>query len=721
MRINVSKSNNILSTVDLTVEVEGLDNGFISFLVGRSSECHIQLDDKKISREHLKLTFENKKWSLEQLSESTPFRINGEIKRNYVLDSADIITLGPYSIEFIFDQTLNRRLDDSQVPIESSVVDDDIDDLETLDDIELGVEVTQEIEELQDDDNEESFTVEENDDFLNNSSSESSETSDDDIFGNEEGVELDNLNDDGFDDDSYEMEEFDDEKTQVFSGFLSFELEIFGEFAPYDKYLIENEEVFIGRDPQKCQIVLNDPEVSSVHAVVKKNRVICSLEDLKSGNGTLLDGKRINKVNLENRDEFIIGSTTFTIKIGSSFLKKEEQSLMPVEENQFVEVEEVVEVGTDFEGVPEVEEGGSQSLFSKESLQDPEKRKKILIILVVLIGVWVLLDEESADAPQTKAKIKKAKVVTKTDKLKKKFFPEDLEFLSSTYELAKELHNSSRYAEAMTEMEKILPMDKNYKNLLQIYELSKIGLKRLEEQEKLRQAEIERVLRVKKIKELVSKAKVATKARSVEVAEALFQEIMSIDPENTDITLMKRELDSWKRKKEKKALEEAEKISERKRQVRLLAPGKNLYLKEEWHKVIVKLQSYLNLKDIDEDLVKSATTMFNESKTNLEGRVNPLLGKARSLREGQDLKGAYEVYKSILDFHPNHREALIEMDDIRTKLHNRSKKAYREAIISESLSLFNDAKEMFQEVQQISPSDSDYYEKATEKLKDYID
>ena len=61
------------------------------------------------------------------------------------------------------------------------------------------------------------------------------------------------------------------------------------------------------------------------------------------------------------------------------------------------------------------------------------------------------------------------------------------------------------------------------------------------------------------------------------------------------------------------------------------------------------------------------------------------------------------------------------MNAIREKLTIRSRKIYREALISESLSLFNDAKEKFQEVQQIAPSDSDYYKKATAKLKDYLD
>jgi len=91
------------------------------------------------------------------------------------------------------------------------------------------------------------------------------------------------------------------------------------------------------------------------------------------------------------------------------------------------------------------------------------------------------------------------------------------------------------------------------------------------------------------------------------------------------------------------------------------------------------------------------------------------------LREGQDLKGSYEQYMEVLKHDPSHKEALDEMDEIRDILHLRSSKLYREAIIDESLSLFEATKEKLQEVQQISPIDSEYYRKATNKLRKYLD
>ena len=70
---------------------------------------------------------------------------------------------------------------------------------------------------------------------------------------------------------------------------------------------------FIGRDSKTSQIPLTDPEVSSQHAVITKHGGTIELKDLESGNGTLLNGVRIIEEQLKSGDEFIIGSTTFTL------------------------------------------------------------------------------------------------------------------------------------------------------------------------------------------------------------------------------------------------------------------------------------------------------------------------------------------------------------------------------------------------------------------------
>ena len=748
MKLNVSKNNISVGEFDLTSELTMAGQG-LSFLIGRSKECHVCLDDKMVSREHAQLSFDGTSWKIKQTSEFGKVFVNGNDIDEVEVTNGDMLTIGPFSIICFITPSVNKAPGHEETPVEEEVpsmtetiavgsVDEDI--------------VSDEIEDLTPSESEpesEDIVVEE--DTLENGGTSSIGESTSFFSGENNDVEFPDDNDgtetfgedvseEGFEeeydeyglDDDYE----EDDKTQVLQSFASFFLELFGENAPYDRYNVEDQEVIIGRDPAKCQIVLNDPEVSSTHAKLKKNNITCMLEDMQSGNGTLLNGERVNQAVLTNNDEFIIGSTTFTFRVGSDFLEKEKDRLMPVEENQTVEVEEVVEVDADYEGddaLGEIEgdgfgaatDNGPKSLFSKEALKDPAQRKKIIYIVVGLLLAVVFLtddpvpDESAANKKKNEQLSNQPKKTLNTPKIQLK--PEQKEFVDSQYLLAQDLLASGKYEQALIEIERLRQVIPEYKNSNQIYNNAKEGLARIEEAEKKKREEIRRAERKVKIAKLLVKAKEAVKGRQETYARSLFQEILSLDPENYDVPQLKLELDEWRKEQDRISVEKAQREAERKRQETALEPGKSFYLKGEWHSATLKLEIFLKLQGMDDDLVKSATEMLNESKENLNNIVGPLLGKARSLNEGQDLKGAYETYNKILEFDPTNKEALNEMDQIRDRLTLRSKRIFREAIIAESLSLFNEAKEKFQEVQQVSPMDSEYYLKATEKLKDYLE
>lgn len=743
MKLAVSKNNEFVDTYDFSSEIKELESQEFSCFLGRAESCLIQLNDHKISREHAQLTYEKGIWNIRNISQIGTFLVNGSAVNEKVLSHGDIIALGDYSLMV----TIPLEQD---LPAVAAI--EDIVEEATLEP-DLTDEIAPESEKLEDEPDEitSEFAAGGDDEVLDELNSDMSQefTDSDDAQDenyNEYGDDAQNeYADDGYsnsDDEAYSEDDseggFDNDSTKVFSGFTKVYLELFGENIPFEKFELSDGEYLIGRDPDKCQIVLDDAEVSSVHAQITKKNVLCSLKDMNSANGILLNGARIETGDLVNGDEFIIGSTTFTYTVSSSFFKEASDSLMPVAENQVVEVEEIVEVDEDdpeYDSI-DFEDGNNSDASSsggglKANWTDPVKRKKLIYGLVILVVLWVVLDDDSGSAKKKGAvkpkdvksnslvKKKKSNSKVRLGKGKKQvtLTSEQKEFVEATYQVAQERLAENAYQEAVLELNKIFSITPDYKESKTIYEVAKNGLAKLEELERKKQKEIDDKIRAAKVKKLVEKAKETVKRREEEVSKALFNQILELDPENFDVPQLKIELDAWVREKERGELEKAQKEAERKRKISQLSPAKSLYIQKKWNVAIIELSKFLSIKDMDEDLTKDATDMLEKSKRNLDNLVAPMLGRARSLKEGQDLKGAYEVYKKILDFDPGNKEALKEKVQIKDKLTIRARRVYRKALISESLSLFQEAKELYQEVQQISPSDSEYYIKASDKLK----
>ena len=749
MRLTVLKNNVPINSV--LVETPDASEKY-EIYVGRSDDCHVQIDDPLISRHHFVLKNDNGMWFCHKLTQLGVVSINGQVSAKLELHENDEIKCGPYSLMIsemggivqkryqpgpVHDEQASRDLtpplrDQYSAPkIPSSAIATDIGlddfadaaDLSPAMDDDLGdTEVLSPVEQLEESPLEESPELEENN-FLNDSH-------DEDAAPPEE-TSLDS--DSGFSDSSLEeysgeaslTENSAQEATTFFKAFVNYQLVLFGDYAPYDRYQIDSTEVFIGRDPKKCQIVLDDPEVSTVHAVLRKTLIDVTLEDLNSSNGTILNGERINKAHLSTGDEFVIGSTSFTLETKSDLLDAESGRLMPVEDGQTIETEEVQEeIITEEEGAVNfgLDTPQDKSILGRLK-KDPALRKKVLMVLLVLVVIWMLPGDEENNPPPT-AKTPETKLdpgANKNEKPKVQLSKELEQKRNMAYELGVSFFEQNKYFEALKEFQTVMEIDPQYKKVDSYLAQTKEGLKRLEELEAQKRAEEERLKIKKLVEELLVKAREAVKERMVTPAENYFAQITEKDPENIEVQQLKMELEAWQKEQERIALEKAAKEAARKAMVDALSPGKTFYLKKEWYKAILKLEEFLRRKGTDEDLLKEGSEMLSDAKNQLASELGPMIGKARSLKEGQDLKTAYEAYLEILKIEPTNAEALNEVDEIRNQLETRSKKIYREAIIAESLSLFNDAKEKFQEVQQISPSDSEYYKKASDKLKNYLE
>jgi tetratricopeptide (TPR) repeat protein len=164
------------------------------------------------------------------------------------------------------------------------------------------------------------------------------------------------------------------------------------------------------------------------------------------------------------------------------------------------------------------------------------------------------------------------------------------------------------------------------------------------------------------------------------------------------------------------------KADRRSRLMEQLIPGKSYYIQKEWYKAILKLNEFLLIKDNDEDLITEASEMLAQSNKEMGLEIDPLLLAARSAKSKEDLKDAYENYSKVLKINPGQDEAVTETKDLKEILNEKARKVFREAMYKESINLYIKAREKFQEVLLIAPSDSEYYQRAEARLKKlYVD
>src|SRR5690554_4494068 len=468
---------------EVDISPSDLLNGAEIF-IGRAPDCHIVLDDHQVSRHHASLALKEGKLWVRKLSSHGSLTANGADAQEVLLGEGGKFSIVDYTFSIAglpqetasspkvqdeIEQLPNDAIDEEVTAILNSVeeplpeqfeealdANQDESDLaeaeseEALDDEFDNGELNDEVGEddgapLSADGSDESFGEEE---------SFASEEAFDEDGGFEDGEGFGADDGDGFgaDEAGFGDEGFDDgaeESTKVFQSFASYYLEIDGEKAPFDKYKIDDHEVYIGRDPDKCQITLNDSEVSSTHAVIKKTMVNCFIEDLNSSNGTIFNGARVNKAELTNNDNFQIGSTIFTVKVVSDLLESEKDILMPVEDGQVVEVEEIVEEEVDYDELaPDGDEYAMEEVqeksIIKRIMKDPKKRRIVIYGFVAVFVLWLF--EQDGDSSKTPAAAAKGKaeqtreaegdVAANPEPEKKVLSPDVLARLEENYALA---------------------------------------------------------------------------------------------------------------------------------------------------------------------------------------------------------------------------------------------------------------------------------------------
>lgn len=740
MKLVVTKNKQVIQTLELDPEIDFPQ----IFLLGRSPHCHINLQDSNLSREHGKFILEDKVLYYQEQNQTQ--RIKMSHAQSIVAGNAKIELVNPASkVSNPMEEKVNHYKPQEEIKLEQikpeEVKLEDNNKVEELNFNEVHDFASE--QQLSEAMLEETFKLNEStapqDNFTQNSNNQD--------FNKEPMAEEPAFNFELATSGSEAKEVvLDDDATRVINDFINYQLVLSGPNIPFAKYNINNAETLVGRN-NKCDIVLNDTEISSQHAkFILKNNIL-SIEDLKSVNGVVVNGERVNSQKLVEGDVVVICSVSFLVKINSEFINAEKNILMPVdtlEDSDKTQEFSLGDMAQDDIGREQTTSAASakanpfQELLNKLPLGELKNNPKRLAIYVFMFFALIMIlfvedtEENSGQAVATKVQEKtpnaegSESVVKESEtgtKVKSENKPvetksqDEINYLNSHYALAMSYIERGDYVSAISEIDLILKVDPAYKDVSSLHGIAKDGLAKIEEQERKRIEEQERLARKKEVYDLIIKIEEAMKEKNLNSAEVYISQVMAIDPENIKVSTMKIEIDAIREDIRKRAEEEALKIELRKKMVNALAPGKSFFLQKEWYKATIKLTDFLSSQGMDEDLILEASNMLKVANENLVSEITAPLESARQYKNAQDLKNAYEQYSEVLRLNPSHEESLVAAREIKEVLTNRARVIYREALISESISQFSKAKDKFQEVLLIAPSDSEYYKKAEDKLK----
>ena len=552
-------------------------------------------------------------------------------------------------------------------------------------------------------------------------------------------------------------EENDSTKTEFIPQFLQYVLKCEGKGIPYEHFFLDKEHILIGSGP-KCLFKVNDVTFPLIAAELKREGGIYSITSLDNSVELVVNGKVVNKAMLNDGLRFKIGNLTFDVVVQSEILHQENEALMPVEVD---DQETAVNYNSHIQSESKDDKNDKQDKkrkynFSlKEIWQNPKRRMMLYVIVIGLVVVFLEEDPSEvvpgAEEDKKAENSKEVRTTEKTDFSKqdtntsdskdkdkkvaksksqddlngepvKQLTAEEKDYVNSHYQLSVSYIEKGDYLSAINEIDLVRSVDDKYKDIQLLSNLAKDGLKKIEEEEKRKKELEEKLIREAKVKEIVAKAQDALRNDELIVAENLIGMVIEIDPENQDVHNLKQEIEA--RKEDLRLKEEQKRLKEdrRSRLVEQLLPGKGYFIQKEWFKAIMKINEFLNIKDSDEDLITEASEMLAQANKEISLEVDPLLLAARSAKSKEDLKEAYENYVKILKINPGHDEAVTETKELKEVLNDRARKIFREAMYKESINLYIKAREKFQEVLLVAPSDSEYYLRAEARLKKlYVD
>ena len=424
-------------------------------IIGRSEECNISIDDSLISRKHLRIFPENDHWNIECLARFGQLKdINGHVFSKKTIDKGS---------DFEFWIAHYR----AHISEESSIQQvDNKDALNSTNNTSLMV-----LPDHSEKDKEE--------DSLKNFSANMTEPEDSGL------VPLDNIDNKSLSDidpssiahhvpdkrSDVSSQEDDQDRTQLVqqglhSAHLEARLKILKKAGREECFMLEGTKWIIGRS-KNCEIALNHPKISRNHCEITYIQDEYYIKDLKSSNGTSLNGKKISHLQptlLHSNDRIHIEDLIFCFELYNTDIeeklshlnsekKSSHSSKASVSDTDLNTPNNSLVTSTDHQAAGVVRIPSNVKKFNKK------KFIRISIsLMIIIIGYILVFDNETKTGAES---------LSSRSDLGEGFenlTPEQKSTVVNSYNVAQEMFGQNKFSVALTEIKKIHTLISSYKD-----------------------------------------------------------------------------------------------------------------------------------------------------------------------------------------------------------------------------------------------------------------
>jgi pSer/pThr/pTyr-binding forkhead associated (FHA) protein len=510
------------------------------------------------------------------------------------------------------------------------------------------------------------------------------------------------------------------------------------------EFLLDKDLAVFGR-ASNCDVVIIEKKASRKHFEVRRQGLSFFLKDLNSANGTMVNGNKVAEVELVAGDVIQIGESKIQFSVENKDFFNRQDQFLPVPSH----LTELAPMGGAMDGMGQMGMDGAQPELGPDgqplpppqpelsstdfigrlnrwwfSIPKPQRTRYLVIVVVGLLVMGFLGTPDEDVKPKKHAQTNKGGNARSFENLTE----EKQKFVKENYKLLLDAHERKDYQKMLDAARNVLTYVDDYNETKSYEAMAKRGIDQIEEEKRKKALEEKMAALKREVDALVAKGEVIFKRALTDPKErpllqGAIQDVYAKDPNNTRAGEWKAAINA-KIEEEKREAEAIRAKEEKKQKAEeALAAVERTYKAEKYLQAIAEADKLSEVDWQEKDWLDRVEKLKVDIRAKLASIIDPLLADAKAQRgEGGDLVIARNRYNQVLKVDPSNNEAKNGLNEIRDILMMRAKRFYVEAVLAESISDLQEAKDKFEKCLRTAPDDEgmpvalDYRKRCKRKL-----